>query len=258
LRIVVRDTGEVLGTLEETRALETLHEGAIYLHQGDAWRVEVLDLAARRALVVPAKGDYFTQPRTRVDVALPAITAQRRLGPALLCRGPVEVTTQVIGYRRRQLFSELVQEEVDNPLPSQCFATHGVWFTLPPTLVNRVVGEEYDLTGSLHAIEHAAIGILPLHVLCDRGDVGGVSHPDHPDAGGAMVCIHDAIPGGVGIAEKVYTLMESVLTAALRAIEECECSEGCPACIQSPKCGNNNHPLDKAGAAMILHHLCGG
>lgn len=128
---------------------------------------------------------------------------------------------------------------------------------MPAALTERLVAEEYDLTGSIHAVEHAAIGIVPLHVLCDRIDIGGVSHAHHPDTGAPTICIHDAIPGGVGIAEKAYTLLEEILRATLRAIEECPCTSGCPSCIQSPKCGNNNQPLDKAGAGMLLHHLIG-
>ncbi|MBI3945826.1 MAG: DEAD/DEAH box helicase [Armatimonadetes bacterium] len=256
-RIMVRDTGELLGTVETARAFETVHEGAVYLHQGESYRVEQLDIPGRRAVVVPANTDYHTEPRTQMDVLLGEPVAERALGPTVARHGPVEVVTQVLGYRRKQLFSEAVLSEVENPLPPQRFRTHGVWFTLPKALTDRLLGEEYNLTGSIHAIEHAAIGILPLFVLCDRMDVGGVSHPAHPQTGAPTICIHDAIPGGVGIAEKAYTLLEDILSATLRAIEECPCREGCPSCIQSPKCGNNNQPLDKAGAMMVLHHLVG-
>lgn len=254
-RIIRRDTGEALGTVEDARAFETLHAGAIYLHLGEAFRVETLDIPGRRALVVPSSGDFYTQARTDVAVCFGKPEAQRPLGSTTVFRGPVEVVTQVVSYRRKQLFSEAVLADVEMELPEQRIATHGLWFTLPPALRDRVIAEEYHLTGSIHAIEHASIGILPLFVLCDRMDIGGVSHACHPDTGLPTICLHDAIPGGVGIAEKAYTLLEAVLQAARRSIEECPCAEGCPSCVQSPKCGNNNQPLDKAGAVMVLHHL---
>ncbi|NLB97947.1 MAG: DEAD/DEAH box helicase [Armatimonadetes bacterium] len=256
-RVVLEETGEILGTVDAEHALETLHPGAVYLHLGESYRVSTLDVASRKALVSPASGDHYTQPRTSVDVFFERAVAQRPLGTTTLCHGPVEVVSQVVGYRRKKLFSEDVLAEVDLELPPQRFRTHGVWFTLPPALTERLVAEEYDLTGSIHAVEHATIGIVPLHVLCDRMDIGGVSHAHHPDTGAPTICIHDAIPGGVGIAEKAYTLLEEILRATLRAIEECPCTSGCPSCIQSPKCGNNNQPLDKAGAEMLLHHLIG-
>lgn len=256
-RVVLEETGEIIGTVDAERAFETLHEGAVYMHQGDTYRVATLDIEGRKALVTAVSGDHYTQPRTNVDVFLENAVARRPMGTTTLAHGPVEVVTQVVGYRRKQLFSENVLADVEAEMPPQRFRTHGVWFTLPQALTDRLMAEDYNLTGSIHAVEHASIGILPLHVLCDRMDVGGVSHASHPDTGAPTVCIHDAIPGGVGIAEKAYSLLEEILRAALRTIEECPCSEGCPSCIQSPKCGNNNQPLDKAGAGMVLHHLLG-
>ena len=241
-RVVLEETGEILGTVDAEHALETLHTGAVYMHQGNAYRVSTLDVPSRKALVSPASGDHYTQPRTSVDVFLERAVAQRPLGTTILCHGPVEVVSQVVGYRRKKLFSEDVLAEVDLELPPQRFRTHGVWFTLPAALTERLVAEEYDLTGSIHAVEHAAIGIVPLHVLCDRIDIGGVSHAHHPDTGAPTICIHDAIPGGVGIAEKAYTLLEEILRATLRAIEECPCTSGCPSCIQSPNAATITNP----------------
>jgi DEAD/DEAH box helicase domain-containing protein len=111
------------------------------------------------------------------------------------------------------------------------------------------------VAGGLHAVEHAAIGLLPLFAMCDRWDIGGLSTPQHPDTGLAEVFIYDAFPGGVGIAEKGFELLGELWQAAHEAVRDCPCEEGCPSCIQSPKCGNNNEPLHKQAAILILAEL---
>ena len=134
-------------------------------------------------------------------------------------------------------------------------STVAVWFDLPAEAIDRVSREQLDLAGGLHAAEHAAIAMLPLFALCDRNDIGGVSTPLHPDTGKAQIFIYDAYPGGVGIAEKGFDLITELWQTTLRAIRECPCQEGCPSCIQSPKCGNNNEPLDKRAAQLLLEGL---
>jgi len=166
--------------------------------------------------------------------------------------GEVEVTTTVVGFRKKAQFTEEVIGEEPLDLPPQRFFTVALWFDLPADAVTRLVKKQLDFAGGLHAAEHAAIAILPLFALCDRNDIGGVSTPFHPDTGKAQIFIYDAHPGGVGIAEKGFDLIEELWQTTLKAIIECPCQEGCPSCIQSPKCGNNNKPLDKKAARILL------
>ncbi|GAG89902.1 unnamed protein product, partial [marine sediment metagenome] len=164
--------------------------------------------------------------------------------------GEVEVTNTVVGFKKKAQFTEEVIGEEPLDLPTQRFPTVALWFDLSPEVVDRLGREQLDFAGGLHAAEHAAIAILPLFALCDRNDIGGVSTPFHPDTGRAQIFIYDAYPGGIGIAEKGFDLMEELWQATLKVITECPCQEGCPSCIQSPKCGNNNKPLDKKAAQI--------
>jgi len=163
----------------------------------------------------------------------------------------------VIGFRRKTQFTEEVLGEEPLELPPQHFPTVALWFDLPDSAIAAVERERLDLAGGLHATEHAAIGILPLFALCDRNDIGGVSTTLHPDTGRAQVFIYDAHPGGVGIAEDGFERIAQLWEATLRTVTECPCLEGCPSCIQSPKCGNNNRPLDKKAAQVVLEGLLG-
>jgi DEAD/DEAH box helicase domain-containing protein len=169
--------------------------------------------------------------------------------------GQVRITQQVIGYARKQQFSEAVLSVEYLDLPPQSYETKALWFDVPPELARRVSDRGLHFHGGLHALEHAAIGILPLFAMCDRLDIGGLSTPNHPDTGRPQIFIYDAFPGGVGIAEKGFEILEELWRATLSAIEECPCEAGCPSCVQSPKCGNNNEPLDKEAAVVILREL---
>jgi DEAD/DEAH box helicase domain-containing protein len=169
--------------------------------------------------------------------------------------GDVEVTTTVVGFKKKAQFTEEVIGEESLDLPPQHFPTVALWFDLPPGATAPLAEAQLDLAGGLHAAEHAAIAILPLFALCDRNDIGGVSTPLHPDTGRAQIFIYDAYPGGIGIAEKGFDIIEELWRATLKVIEECPCQEGCPSCIQSPKCGNNNKPLDKRAAQVLLERV---
>ncbi|MBC8137916.1 MAG: DUF1998 domain-containing protein, partial [Fibrella sp.] len=160
--------------------------------------------------------------------------------------------------RQKQLYSDEVLGNFDLDLPEQRFDTEAVWYPIPMELVTRLEANGLDLAGGVHALEHASISLLPLFALCDRNDIGGVSTPYHQQVGGPAIFVHDAHPGGVGIAETGYRQIEEWLSATKTLLEECPCESGCPSCIQSPKCGNNNEPLDKAAARMILRYLTKG
>jgi len=171
--------------------------------------------------------------------------------------GEVEVTNTVVGFKRKMQFTEEVIGEEPLDLPPQRFQTVALWFDIPPQAMDRIAEGQLDFAGGLHAVEHAAIAILPLFALCDRNDLGGVSTPFHPDTGKAQIFIYDAHPGGTGIAEKGFELIQDLWLETLKVTVECPCDEGCPSCIQSPKCGNNNQPLDKKAAQIILRELTG-
>lgn len=171
--------------------------------------------------------------------------------------GEVEVNSSVIGYRKKAQLTEEILGEEPLDLPPQIFNTVSLWFDLPQKALDRISQAHLDLAGGIHAVEHAAISILPLFALCDRNDIGGVSTPHHPDTGKAQIFIYDSHPGGIGIAEKGYELVRDLWEKTYLAIKECPCQEGCPSCIQSPKCGNNNQPLDKKAAIIILEELIG-
>ena len=172
--------------------------------------------------------------------------------------GEVEVTSQVVAFARMAPYLEKPLGHIEPlDLPRHRFRTTALWFDIPPRTIDRVLDEGLDLAGGLHAAEHAAIGVLPLFALCDRNDIGGLSTEQHRDTGGAAVFIHDGYPGGIGIAEHGFEIVRELWQATLQAVEECPCRSGCPGCIQSPKCGNNNYPLDKAAAVILLRGLLG-
>ena len=248
-------TDSLLETVEASVAFSQIHPGAIYLHQGDCYLVTELDLTNRIAYAVPTTATYYTQAKEITDLRIVRLIGDKSCGQAKAYLGEVEVTTTVVGFRKKAQFTEEVIGEETLDLPPNCFPTIALWFDLPNEAMVRLDSEQLDFAGGLHAAEHAAIAILPLFALCDRNDIGGVSTPFHPDTGKAQIFIYDAYPGGIDIAEKGFDLIEELWQATLEAITECPCQEGCPSCIQSPKCGNNNKPLDKKAAQMLLKGL---
>lgn len=255
--IIDTSNGTQLETVEASVAFFQIYPGAIYLHQGDSYLITNLDIAGKTAYATPTSETYYTQTKELTDLRIIKQTQQKTAGPLTICLGEVEVSTEVIGFKKKAQFTEEVIGEEPLALPPVRFNTVAFWFDLPPDAVSRLDKEQLDFAGALHAAEHAAIGILPLFALCDRNDIGGVSTPLHPDTGKAQIFIYDGYPGGVGIAERGYDLIKDLLEATLKLIDECPCQEGCPSCVQSPKCGNNNKPLDKKGAIRLLEGLSG-
>ena len=255
--VVDTTTGSLLETVESSVAFFQIHPGAIYLHQGEAYLVTRLDLTSHIAYAEPTKSNYYTQTKELEDLRIVKVKQRKTVGWANVHLGEVEVTNTVVGFKKKAQFTEEVIGEEPLDLPPQTFPTVALWFDLPPQAIARIVNAQLDIAGGLHAVEHAAIGILPLFALCDRNDIGGVSTSLHPDTGKAQIFIYDAYPGGIGIAEKGFDMITELWLATLRVIAECPCQEGCPSCVQSPKCGNNNKPLDKAAAKIILEGLLG-
>ena len=258
--VVEEGTGRLLETgIEVSSAMRQLHPGAVYLHRGEPYLVEELDLDSRTALVSASDADYYTQSRDLTDTRVLQVHRQKAApGDATVFYGEVEVTSQVVAFARMAPYTEKPLGLAPLSLPQHRFRTTALWFDIPPRTIDRVLDEGLDLAGGLHAAEHAAIGVLPLFALCDRNDIGGLSTALHPDTGAAAVFIHDGYPGGIGIAEHGFEVVTELWHATLQAVEECPCQGGCPGCIQSPKCGNNNYPLDKAAAVILLRGLLGG
>ena len=253
--LVERDSGVILETVEEFSAFLQLHPGGVYLHQGDAYLITDLDIESHTAYAIETDVPYYTEARDLTETRVLNVYKKKRAGGTTAYLGEVTVSTTVVGFRRRaHMTSEVLGEEYVS-LPSQSYNTTALWFDIPEDTLARIHSERLDLAGGLHAAEHAAIGILPLFALCDRNDIGGISTPIHPDTGKPQVFIHDGHPGGVGITEHGYEVLEELWRATLDAVSECPCRSGCPSCIHSPKCGNNNQPLDKGVAMLILRDI---
>ena len=249
---IADDDGHLIGTVDGSRAFSAVHPGAIYLHQGQAWRVRDLDLDDRVAWVEPSDGGETTQVRSETDIRILADEASRPIGPVTLHLGAVEVSERVVGYQRRDVHTrELLGNEALD-LPPSRLVTRAFWFAVPEAVLEAAGVDPADWPGTLHAAEHAAIGMLPLFTICDRWDVGGVSTALQVDTGVPTIVIYDGYPGGAGIAELGYEAGERLLRMTLEVLTGCRCVSGCPSCVQSPKCGNGNEPLDKAGAAALL------
>ena len=252
--VVEAEAGSVLGTIERERAYSTVHEGAIYLHLGESYRVAALDLPARSALVEPFSGDYYTQAKKETTTAIEeTLRTERRLGLELSF-GRVSVTEQVVGYQRKSIRDQSTLELVALDMPQTSFETEAVWY-LPEA--DQLAGLEQmpQLLGTLHAAEHAMIAILPLWAMCDRWDIGGLSTNLHFQTARPTIFVYDGHTGGVGITERGFDVFEGWAEDTAKMLDGCPCESGCPSCVQSPKCGNLNEPLDKAGALELLNRM---
>jgi DEAD/DEAH box helicase domain-containing protein len=255
--IVIEDTGELLGTVDESRAYYHVHPGAVYLHQGEQFEVRNLDLQTRVALVDRVDPDYYTQSRDTTDIEVVVADEESRTGDVPTFYGTVRVTNQVVGFVRKHVATGETLEVVPLAMPPQDLETKAVWWAIPNSVIARAAIAASDLPGAAHAAEHAAIGLLPLVATCDRWDVGGVSTAFHPDTQSCAIFVYDGYQGGAGIAERGFRQAERLLRATLETVQSCPCTTGCPSCVQSPKCGNGNEPLDKAGAVALLAAILG-
>jgi DEAD/DEAH box helicase domain-containing protein len=255
--VVETETGSVLGTIERERAYHTVHEGAIYLHLGESYRVIALDLGARSALVEPFSGDYYTQAKKETMTSIEeTLRTDRRLGLELAF-GQVSVTEQVVGYQKKSIRDQTTLDLVALDLPETTFETEAVWYVPEPEQLDGLL-EMPKLLGTLHAAEHAMIAILPLWAMCDRWDIGGLSTNLHYQTGRPTVFVYDGHSGGVGITERGFDRFEGWVEDTAKMLDGCPCESGCPSCVQSPKCGNLNEPLEKAGALELLTRMLAG
>lgn len=258
VRVVEEDTGRLLGTVDAAAAHGAVHQGAVHLHQGETYLVSLLDLEDDVALVRRASPDWTTTAREKTDIRVLEEVRSEAWGDGRLHFGSVEVTSRVVSYQRRRLITGEVLGEHKLDLPERSLRTRAVWWTVTPGQVVSADLDESELPGAAHAAEHASIGLLPLFATCDRWDIGGVSTALHPDTGLPTVFVYDGHAGGAGFAERAYATAPRWLSATREAIASCECEAGCPSCVQSPKCGIGNFPLDKSGAVRLLDVLLEG
>ena len=247
-------SGELLGQIEAARAYSTVHEGAVYLHLGRSYAVLALDLDARRALLEPFTGDYFTQAKRESFTYIERLHDRRDTLGVTLSFGAVVVSETVLGYQRKGLQDHAVIDFKALDLPTVEFSTRALWFELDELIDAEPFPPEL-LLGALHALEHAQIAVLPLIAMCDRWDIGGLSTNAHPQTGGPTIFVYDGHPGGIGITRRGFEKFEQLVDDAGRLIAECPCATGCPSCVQSPKCGNLNEPLSKRGALELRRRL---
>lgn len=258
LSIFHAETGEQVGIMGWHRVFTETHPGAVYLHQGKTYLVDRLDLEMGQVFATPAKVNYFTRICTEKSTRILETKARKPLGNTWISLGRLEVTQRSPAFERRALRGHklLGVEELD--LPDQVFETEGIWLEIPESVQRIVESGQYHFMGGIHALEHACIGILPLLVLTDRNDLGGISTLFHEQLKGPAVFVYDGIPGGVGLTRQAFARAEEMLIRTMEAVSGCECETGCPACVHSPKCGSGNRPIDKQAALVVLQGLAAG
>ncbi|MCF8118930.1 MAG: DEAD/DEAH box helicase [Deltaproteobacteria bacterium] len=255
--IFEKETGQAIGTVDGIRALKECHPGAIYLHRAHQYEIDALFLDQKDVVAHRSTRKYFTRIRSDKETEIIDIHQTRPRRQFVVREGALRVTETVTGYEKRSLPDQSLMGVFSLDLPSQTFETVGFWVEIEDTLKGFVERKKMHFMGGIHAIEHAAIGLFPLFALCDRNDIGGICYPYHPQVEKSAIFIYDACAGGVGLAQRGFDVVVELLERTLTTIRECECEDGCPSCIHSPKCGSGNKPLDKAAALIILEGLLG-
>jgi DEAD/DEAH box helicase domain-containing protein len=261
--------GKLLETMDRPQAYREAHKGAVLLHQGETYLVEELDVVHGTAYVTKKEVDYYTDVLKTVDISILEEMERKEIDGGYISFGRVKVSEEYTGYRLMLYDKVIGVEPLD--LPVLTFSSIGLWVTIPEYIkddiwemrkkdrdikkVNTKSEKEIKdelFAGGLHGAEHALIGVMPFHVMCDRWDIGGVSSAYHPDTGVPSIFVYDGFEGGIGLTERAFDLLDDIATMAYQLVTDCECEEGCPACIYSPKCGNDNRPLDKKGTSLVL------
>jgi len=246
-----------LGSIDGHRALRECHPGAVYLHKAKTYTVERLDLEKHNVWVQPIEPNYFTRIQADKETEILEVRETRRMAQFLAHTGRLKVTERLLSYEKRRLPGQELVGQVPLDLPPQIFETVGMWLEIPDAVKARVYQEGRHFMGGIHALEHVLISMFPLFALADRYDIGGISHPAHPQVGRAAIFIYDGYPGGVGLAERAFEILEELLQRTRELIDACPCEDGCPSCVHSPKCGSGNKPLDKEAALLTASLLLG-
>ncbi|MEW6218186.1 MAG: DEAD/DEAH box helicase [Thermodesulfobacteriota bacterium] len=244
-----------LGQIDDRRCLKECHPGAVYLHRGETYLVTDLDLAGREITAEPRSVNYFTRGLTNKETSILQQYETKAVAGTRVSWGRLQVTEKVVGYERRLVHGQRLVSSEALDLPPVAFETEGLWLEIPATIRTAMERSQIHVMGGIHAVEHAAIGILPLIVLCDRNDVGGISQLAHPQLPGAAIFLYDGHAGGIGLCRKAFQEIATLLAATRQTVASCPCELGCPSCVHSPKCGSGNRPIDKAAAMRILDGL---
>ena len=250
--VTITCNGNLLETLTLNKAYEEVHAGAVLLHQGETYISEELDLDELTAKVRQENVNYYTEALKDVDVAIKKTLEEKQNG-VKVGLGELAITEIYHTYVIKT-YDEVIKRQPLH-LPPLSYSTVGIWFIIPEGIIEEIEAQGLDFAGGLHAVEHAMIAMSPIFAMCDRWDIGGLSTALHPDTGEPTIFIYDGFEGGIGISETLYATIKPLWEKTLQLIDTCECKDGCPSCIYSPKCGNENQPLDKKAANIILKQL---
>jgi DEAD/DEAH box helicase domain-containing protein len=252
MAIINGETGLILGEVDAARALKECHEGAIYLHKMSTWFVEKFDLMAKEIVVMGKRATFYTMPMTTKDTEILTIADSRNIYGCRLCYGNLKVSEHVTGYQKRNNGTNKLIAVIPLDLPVQTMETEGFWLDIPAHIVTGIEEKRLHFMGGLHAFEHVMISIFPLLVLCDRNDVGGISCPHHEQTEGATIFIYDGHAGGSGLSAEAFRKVEELIERAHETVKTCDCDNGCPSCVHSPKCGSGNRPIDKGSCLELI------
>lgn len=252
---IVDEKSHIIGSVDAIRAMREAHPGAVYLHRGQYYEIQDLDIPAGKAHAKKQNPPWYTKPRSTKDTEILSIEKSTIIGGMAVQFGRLRVTDLVTGYERRAMQSGQLMGVVPLDFPPQVFETEGLWLLVPKLSQERIESAFMHFMGSIHALEHAAIGILPLLVMTDRNDLGGISKPMHLQTGKPTVFIYDGMPGGAGLSREAFIKVEEMFAYVENVIGDCPCDLGCPSCVHSPKCGSGNRPIDKVGALALLRDM---
>jgi DEAD/DEAH box helicase domain-containing protein len=250
-------TKRLVGKVSVPRVYSECHPGAIYLHKADPYAVTHLDQGKREVWAKQVEVDYYTRALSEKETEILSVAQTQNIARFTACFGRLKVTERVRGFEKRRIFGQDLLSVHDLEMPSHVFETMGLWMILPEKISQQVKETGMHFMGGIHAVEHASIALFPLFALCDRNDVGGICYPVHPQLEKPAIFIYDGYPGGVGLAEYGYGMLAELLEKTLALIRDCNCLDGCPSCVHSPKCGSGNKPLDKRAAEFTLKQLLG-
>ena len=255
IAIVDGESGEIIGEIDSGRAMKECHPGAVYLHHAQTWIVAKLDLEGREAIVLKKKPSYSTRPTSSKNTTILSTEKSLMSFRARVSYGRLRVTERVTGFQKRNNATHKLIGTYPLEMDEQIMETRGLWLELPPSIRKKIEDDKIHFMGGIHAMEHAMIALFPLLALCDRNDIGGISCPVHEQTGESTIFIYDGHAGGVGLAETVFNKMELLFKETYAMVKSCECENGCPSCVHSPKCGSGNRPIDKAACLRIFELL---
>ncbi len=249
---ILDESGKAIGEMSGMRVFRDTFPGAIYLHRGRQYHVTGLDLERKKVICREVDVHYYTQALSKEDTE---VIEEREISDYKSLSvhwGALKTTQKIIGYEKKRIFDRVRLSRQSLDMPDYIFETEGLWIKIDSATKTVIESEGYDLAGTLHAVEHAAIACIPLFALCDRSDIGGLSYTLYPGFKQPVIFIYDGYEGGIGLTKRVMEMIGDWLMITLKIIDECPCEDGCPACVQDPQCGSANQPLDKEGAKHLL------